>query len=366
MQKIIVWGYWVKNFGDDLFLISLNETIKKIGNAKIYICCEKKYRQYYKKMELKIITNNNILYKILHKICIFFNKPDPYFLMSKNKIFVMLGGSLFSENKDANIEKRQILNLKYAVNNAKKSFIIGSNFGPYKTQEFYYNYLNIFKNVEDICFRDNHSAGLFEDKLKNIRCCCDIALEGIWDTDNNIKNSICKDDKYITFSIIDLQNRKRLSNYLNDYENKIIEICNYYIKKNKKIAFLVFCEKEGDKVAINRITEKITKKDSIEIIEYKDINSITEIINNSYKIYATRFHAIMMALYYKKKIVPFVYNEKTINALSTYSKKFIAYNISNFSNIKTTELINMDQIIKIENIKNGQFSSLIKSIKEEK
>ena len=69
----------------------------------------------------------------------------------------MLGGSLFAENKGMIAEKMQFRNLEYATNKAKKSFVIGSNFGPYKTEQFKTNYTKLFKNMEDVSFRDQKS-----------------------------------------------------------------------------------------------------------------------------------------------------------------------------------------------------------------
>lgn len=40
MKKIFLWGYWTKNFGDDLFLKVYQEQMKKF-NIKTYILTEK-------------------------------------------------------------------------------------------------------------------------------------------------------------------------------------------------------------------------------------------------------------------------------------------------------------------------------------
>lgn len=361
MKKIIVWGYWVKNFGDDLFLKSLINKVKEKNNMPIVINSSKKYKKYYESMGVKVIKNDSFTYKITNKILKFFGKTDYYFLKcKKNDYFVMLGGSLFAENKHLNIEKRQLLNLRYAVNKTNYSFVIGSNFGPYKNSDFYNSYLELFAKTRDISFRDINSFNLFSSKLSNVRYGLDIALEGEWD--NNEINASNKDEDIIAISIIDLENREELINYQAQYEHCIANICNYYIKLGKKIVFLSLCEKEGDKKAYERVLKLVDNSKMIRIVEYIDIDSINDVIKSSSKIYATRFHAIMMGIYYNKKIIPFVYNEKTKNALETYIEEYISFDIKQLNKYQFQEYIDCNQILQLKKFKNNQLSGLLKSI----
>lgn len=365
MKKVIVWGYWVKNFGDDLFLKSLiNNINNNKGNISIQICCKKKYREYYRKMGVKVFVEDSFFHKIINRILKVFNKPDLYFLKCKKEnYFVMLGGSLFAENKSNEIEKNQLRNLNYAIEKVFKSYIIGSNFGPFKTDDFKKSYEKLFSKVSDISFRDKYSFELFYEKLKNIRYGLDIALEGVWDeyvNKKSIDNNI--DNKCIAISMINLKKREELKKYKNDYEKRFIEICNYHIGNNEKILLLNFCEKEGDRETYNYIINKINNSKMIEIIEYSNIDSICNAIKKCKKIYATRFHAIMLGLYYNKNIVPFVYNPKSINALTTYSNNFFYYDLKNIKEHSVKELVARNQIIRIKKIENQQFSALLKDL----
>lgn len=362
MKKIVVWGYWVKNFGDDLFLKSLINKVKEKSNMMIVINTSKKYKKYYEAMGVKVIENDNFIYKIINKISNFFGKPDPFFLRcNKNDYFVMLGGSLFAENKDLNTERRQLLNLRYAINKTKYSFVIGSNFGPYKSEKFYNSYLELFSKVSDVSFRDINSFNLFSSKLENIRYGLDIALEGDWDK-NRTTNLLNKDKDIIAISIIDLQNRKELSNYKLQYEKCIAKICNYYIGTGKEIVFLNFCEKEGDREAYESVIQLVDNPARVKLVDYIDIDSINEVIKSCSKIYATRFHAIMMGIYYNKKIVPFVYNEKTENALETYTEKHTSFDIKQLERYNLKDYIDCNQVLQVKRIKNNQLSGLLKSI----
>ena len=46
MKKIFLWGYWAKNFGDDLFLKVYLDQMKE-ANINTYILTEKKYKKFY-------------------------------------------------------------------------------------------------------------------------------------------------------------------------------------------------------------------------------------------------------------------------------------------------------------------------------
>lgn len=362
MKKIVVWGYWVRNFGDDLFLKSLVNIIKdRKEEILIYICCKKEYEEYYKEMGVKVFVEDSLLNKITTKILRIFGKPDPYFIKcKKNDFFVMLGGSLFAENKNSNTEKQQLLNLNCAVKRTYNSFIIGSNFGTYKSEEFLRSYTKLFSKVKDISFRDKNSYDLFASKLNNIRYCLDIALEGKWEEKNNDENI---ESKNIAISMIDLETRSELKKFQNDYEKIFITICQHHIDNNEKIFLLSFCKKEGDNNVYDRIIKKISKPEMVKIVEYTDIYSICNIIKNCQKIYATRFHAIMMGLYYNKNIVPFIYNSKSLNALKTYTNdEFYSVDLMSIENYCVQDIIKCEQIIRLETIDDSQFSELLKSL----
>lgn len=49
MKKIFLWGYWAKNFGDDLFLKVYLDQMKE-ANINTYILTEKKYKKFYEEI----------------------------------------------------------------------------------------------------------------------------------------------------------------------------------------------------------------------------------------------------------------------------------------------------------------------------
>lgn len=353
MKKIFLWGYWTQNFGDDLFLKVYQKQMKKF-NIKTYILTEKRYSDFYKNMGFNTICKNTFFYRLTYKFLAIFNLPELFFLLiNKNDLFVMLGGSLFAENKGMIAEKMQFRNLEYATNKAKKSFVIGSNFGPYKTEEFKTNYAKLFKNMEDVSFRDQKSYELFSQELKNVRYAPDIAFEGRWTESREKKDCI-------VVSVIDLENRQNLFKYKDIYEKGIVTICLHHIKKGKKVYLLSLCDKEGDTITCDNIRKMIDEKYKkyVKVVNYESIDETINLLSSANKIYATRFHALMMALYFKKNVIPIIYNEKGINAIKSYCRDLQWFEIADFNGITIDRMINTNQIADLQIPNSKQFQKL--------
>lgn len=355
MRKIFLWGYWVKNFGDDLFLKVYLEQIKEF-DIITYILTEKKYKSFYQKMGIRTICKDTFIYRLTYKLLISLGLPELFFLMiSKKSLFVMLGGSLFAENKGIAVEKLQFKNLFYAVSKAKKSFVIGSNFGPYSNESYKNKYEMLFSKMEDVCFRDKKSYEMFSQSLKNVRYAPDIAFEGKWNKSNNQIN------KSIVISVINLENRTNLSKFKEKYEKVIAEICIEHIKKGNKVYLISLCEKEGDILSCSRIQNMVKKNTNYypEIKEYTSIDKTIKLFSSAKKIYATRFHALMVGLYFNKNIVPIIYNEKGINAIQTYCESLSYFLIEDFNDLTSHKMIETNQIAKLKLTNSKQFQELI-------
>lgn len=352
IKKFVVWGYWAKNFGDDLLLIALRE---KLGHENQYIiCAQGKYAAYYEQLGFFVVNSDNLLYKLVRKIGSFLKLAEPFFWqVNKKNCFIMLGGSLFAENHSHDVEVQQLRNLSYAVKHAMCSYVIGSNFGPYKTEWFFEEYEKLFRTVDDVCFRDIHSYSLFSSRLPNVRFSFDVSLEGEWE-----KYVSDNDETYdIVISVIDLSNRQDLQIYTEKYEEVIGRICSHYCENKMKVALLELCNKEGDGSACGRILRTVNSE-RVKYIPYTDIGNAFSIIKNCKKIYATRFHAVMMGLFFHKEVIPIIYNEKTINALETYSYGCKTYSISDVNQWDVEEMISCDQVISLKSNTSSQFTAL--------
>lgn len=360
MKKIILWGYWAKNFGDDLFLKFFMELVN-INNIDIYLLTTKEHSHYYKKLGYKTIISDSMLYRIGNRISLRLRNEELFFCRcNANTIFVMLGGSLFAENKSEKDEERQINNLRAAVARAKDSFVIGSNFGPYRNNEFLKSYQELFEMVKDVCFRDQQSCALFN--KDNIRFSQDIAVEYL--STEKIDNQ-CNHSQ-VVISPINLTHRQELAKYCRNYEEALVEICNKHIEKGDKITLLSLCKNEGDfEVCIN-IYKKLKHTENVNIKEYSNIEDILTEIKYCKKVYATRFHAIMVALSYKKKLIPIIYNEKTKNALDSYlDNDYVGYDVSEVILNNVNKMFECNQILQLKTQDTSQFSSLNNCLKRE-
>ena len=306
MKKIYLKGYLYKNLGDDLFFKMITE---RYPNIDFYAFSKYKYNC---KNNIKIYQKKRILNKLLKVISN--NKLNQErMIINKCDFCVIIGGSIFIQGKSSYD--------KYIFANNKKYFILGSNFGPYQSDEFYKEYEEIFKNAQDVCFREKKSYNLFN-QLNNVRNAPDIIFS--LDTSALKKQS----EKRVVFSIIDLSNR--FNNKICElYINKMINMIYFFSEKKYKITLMSFCSNEGDEKAIKEILSNIKDnklKSKIDIYNYNgNIDEALMVLNNCEIIVGSRFHANILGLVMNKTIIPIAYSDKTINVLEDlkYTGKII-------------------------------------------
>lgn len=339
-KKAIVWGYFSKNYGDDLMLKSFINNCK-YKHKNICINSYRKYKTYYLNLGVKVVAVDSLLYRIFNRLSIIFKIADPYYhLVNKNTDFIMLGGSLFAESSEES-NSSQLKNITYAINHAGCSYVIGSNFGPYSSQQFIKQYHELFKKCDDICFRDTYSCSLFNN-ASNIRYAPDIIFSGKWESNAQRLNNT----NYIVISVINMKNRPLLNKKAKYYEKLMSNIAVYHLKKNENVILTSFCEFEGDMEVCARIKNLCGNSSNIEIASYENFN-FCEIIKGAKKIYGTRFHSIILALYYGIECIPFVYNEKTQNALTSYCKSFNSIDLMHLENYTAGNIVKFESQIEL-------------------
>lgn len=350
---LVVWGYWEKNFGDDLFLLSLKQCCSK---ERILINATRENAEYYRNLGFEVVIKDTIVNRVINRITLHLMSVESYYFKAKNNIFIMLGGSLFAENKPERVEKTQMANLTYAVNKAKQSYIIGSNFGPYKNKDFYLFYKDLFNDITDGCFRDKQSRSLFLDQNK-IRYAPDVVLSGLWDTFEYTTLGY----KPVVISVMDLSRKEELIPYQATYEKFLADIASYHQMNGEKVVLVSFCEKQGDLDACERIKQR-TGNSAISILGYNGIFEMANTLHNARKIYASRFHSIILAMYFGVDCVPLIYDPKSIRAIESYCSKYKAIWIKDIDKVNFRDIVEEDnmlefsQEIKIEAKK--QFSAI--------
>jgi len=227
MKKVLLKFFGANNLGDDLFAyIILNRY-------------ENDFFTYYS--AYKPISNfdnihfkSNFFKKTINKIfreC--FNIHDFFEVKEKKKydLLVYVGGSLFIESPKKNY---WIGKAKTYKENYIPYYILGSNFGPYKTEGFLPLVRdNIFLNATDICFREKYSYDLFKN-LENVRYASDIVFT--LDTSKlNINNS-----KKVIISVIDCTKKTKVE-FKENYENRIVDFVKLFDKKGYEITLMSYC-----------------------------------------------------------------------------------------------------------------------------
>lgn len=300
MKKILVSAYFAKNFGDDLFLKILFERYKNVEwTMNVY---DKSYKEIFLKYpNVKII--NTFSHKIFRKLKLerlSYNKYDA---------IVFIGGSIFMEVENWKRTYSQTKKI-FRYFDGKPTFITGCNFGPFKSEEFFENYKELFVKSKDICFRDKYSYDLFS-SLDNVRLAPDIIFQLKTKNVEKIKNSL-------GISVIDLKERTELLKYQNLYIEKIVDIIKEAIKREIKVTLFSFCEKQGDIEIIKEIANKIDRQDRnyIFIENYDgDIERFLDKFMTVENVIGTRFHACILSQVFGQGLYPIIYSNKTYNVL---------------------------------------------------
>lgn len=303
-KKVLIHAFLLSNLGDDLLVkhlcrrypktqfyivagASYKNTFKDISNLKVYDYESKKVKRINEKFNKKGIVDG---FKLN--------------LATKMDAVVHIGGSVFHQHSD---DWRPFFNYdKSLLENSKKFYQVGSNFGPYKDPKFFECYYELFKKYEGITFRDEYSYRLFRD-LKNVSFAPDV-LFGL-----PVKADRDK-EKSVVISVINLEDRAELKEYESTYISFIKEVIENFGKRGYTIKLVSFCEAQGDTKMAEKIKEKLPLKQqsNVNIYTYNDNDElILELFEKAGYCVGTRFHSVVFGLLCKCKTIPLIYNDKT-------------------------------------------------------
>ena len=310
-MKIFVNAYLENNLGDDLFMDIL---VNRYPNHEFYAltnCYETNNNNVH-------LIKNKYLIKIIRKFNL---KP---LVANKLDMAITIGGSVFMETNSKH-------NFSLGSN---PYYILGSNFGPYKTKEYFNNAHEFFKSAEDVCFREKYSYNLFSD-LSNVRCASDIIFS------LDVSNVRSTNNKKVVFSIISCRDKMN-STYTENYEKAIINLAKFFVKKGYEICFMSFCKLEHDEEAIENILTKCDEgvKEKVTTYYYRgNRKEAIEILADSQIIIGGRFHANILGMVLGKTVIPMMYSDKTKNVLEDMKYEGKIIDIRNLQDFDASSII---------------------------
>lgn len=342
-SRFMLYGFFGHNVGDDAFFDML---FKRYPDTMFYIMHEPSYAEFFSRYPnvrfydatrpdiIKInafgekFNQSNLFEKLLLKIC---------------DGVVHIGGSIYQQigNWQLDFDIRQKRKLR-----GKKFFAVSNNFGPYTDNSYRDMWAGEFKKWTDICFRDRYSYNLFSD-IPIVRYASDLLFRfPIEKKESEKKVSVSVIDTLAPFRTIEKSTAEA-------YENKIVELIKRFSSDGYAVSLLSFCAFAGDNAAADRILAALPEEVSSNIknVVYRNnLNEITNEIETSEYVVATRFHAMILGYIAGKKVLPICYSEKMSNVISDLSLSDSIITLDNLSSLTADELIPLANTVPEEKI----------------
>lgn len=359
--SVFLYGIFTVNLGDDLFFKII---LERYPNTRFVVYAPMIYKHILSPYcNCIILSDSDFPLKLLRKISsithISYNIILYFYIFLKYKIrvFLIAGGSLFIEG-NSNIPRlvRKLNQISYLLPKFKKC-IIGSNFGPCRTDEWKNIVSKSLESLDDICFRDLYSYVNFSN-LGNVRYGNDIVMHSTPDKED------CK-NKILCVNIRSVVGWPTLNPNKDKYLTNTKKIITHYQSKGYSIKLISFCQKYGDCDITDELYNMLNNKNNVDRLYYHgNIQECVDIIASSDTMIATRFHAIILALVHKIKLIPISYSIKSENMLKSldlwkYSYDYNEYCCSSIDII----LSNIIDSYNIDITKNTQFEYLDKILK---
>ena len=308
--SVFVYAFIDLNVGDDLFIHKL---VSSYPDVHFVMIARKPYKEMFAKYpNVTVYETDGFLLKLCQKLRI--DKKIRWRIAHECDYAVYVGGSVMIEYSDW---KDQHIWYKELFDN-DRLYILGCNWGPCKTKRFEENMREVFSEIKDICFRDQYSYQTFSD-LQNVRYAPDIMFGMDWSPYAGVEEK-----KQVLVSVVNCRSRSvGLGEYTQDYSKFIGDLTTRFVELGYHVVFCSFWERNGDLTAAREIREslppQVQKSTSIANYCGTNLDQILELIVESEYVVATRFHAMILGLAAKKKVLPVIYNQKLRTVLEDLS-----------------------------------------------
>lgn len=355
-SRFMLYGFYGHNVGDDAFFDMLFKRYpdvmfyvlfeKRSPDSKLSVLLKSSYTQFFSRYPnvrfydatqpdiIKInafgekFNQSNLFEKLLLKIC---------------DGVVHIGGSIYQQignwQLDFDIRKERKLS-------GKKFFAVSNNFGPYTGNSYRDMWAGEFKKWTDICFRDRYSYKLFGD-IPTVRYAPDLLF--------SFPIEKKESEKKVSVSVIDTLApfRSMEKSTAEAYENKIVELIKRFSSDGYAVSLLSFCAFEGDNAAADRILAALPEEISSNVKNVVYSNNLSEITNEietSEYVVATRFHAMILGYIAGKRVLPICYSEKMSNVISDLTLSESIITLDKLSSLTADELIPLANTVPEEKI----------------
>ena len=348
MKKVYLLAYLSNNMGDDLFIKII---CNRYPQTLFYATSNLNINPMPANLVLNKITISSRLHNKVFRL-LTGDKSATYIarhLKRKYNNLVCITGSGFMQKNAYDFPENRLYEKLFYK---KGSYIIGCNFGPFYTDEFYKHYSGLFKKLSGITFRDEYSYDLFNDVENSLE-----APDIVFGFDTR-PYECAKTENTVLISVMDLSfgNYSNRSEYNIDYKKNIIETIKELIGRGYKVTILGMCEKENDDQVAHEIADYISDE-RLGIVSYPkdDMNKVLSEIAKSEYMISTRFHSFVLGVLFRCKVLPISYNIKVKNTINEigFAGKYIDLSQLKMVSGKEladdllhTEIIELDKAVK--------------------
>lgn len=357
MKRVFLYAYDKINLGDDLFISSITNRYPEIY---FYLWTDKQNKKTFQNLKnLKVVDKDSAVVRLLKKIRASLAVRYKIWWEKRCNASVYIGGSIFIEYKTW---KNQIVWLNYQANHYH-FFVLGANFGPYRTEDYRKQLGKSFNKMEDVCFRDIYSLKKFQGNPK-VRYAPDILFSYPMPEVPVKKNQIF-------ISVINCSNRDEeydLKEREKEYVENMARILKEYLKQGYNLVFSSFCHDEGDEKEIRKIINILPYQNTtrIQILNYNGRNAaqILYTLAESEYVIGSRFHAVILALAAGRPVLPIIYSDKTRNVLDDLGFTGVVYDLrctEKWDYVQSRKNLDSSLFVVPERIKNnsqGHFKKL--------
>lgn len=290
-KKVFLMAYARGNLGDDLFIKKILQTYPDV-NFYIKIPNSDFLEGLSSYKNLTILIGNDTDEELYH------TNVEDY------DAYLYIGGSIFMEGGKVYNLSPKFYDFIYRCKQKNIPFFyISCNYGPYQTQEYLDLSKKAFQTCTDICFRDTYSFHLFSN-ISTVRYAPDYLF-------SYPKENIEQEKDSIGISLIDLDIRASLKYKKEDYYSFLIYNIKEYLKKNKKVYLISFCQNEGDEKTVQVIKNFFNNNPNVETLKYDgDINQFMLKYAKIEYMICTRFHAMVLSCVNLQKMFILSYSSK--------------------------------------------------------